>query len=188
MMEVCILASGPSLTAADVETVRQWRGSGRLVYAVNNTHEMAPWADLLFVADGKWLDRYAEGLSFAGRKVTASQKGHALGWEVLPQGFQWLQNGGAGAILWAMHEGATKVYLLGYDCQKSNGMTHWHGSHTGTLKDAPNMKEWPTIFAQVATRAKAAGVEVVNMTRSTVLKSFPRAELDCLLEPTPVAA
>lgn len=188
MMEVTILASGPSLTAEDVALVREWQCEGRQVYVVNNTHEMAPWADLLFVGDGKWLDAYAAGLTFHGKRVTASQKGHALSWTVVPQGFQWYQNSGAGAIAWAIREGAKRIYLLGFDCQKTNGLTHWHGSHTGTLKDAPNMKTWPDTFVQVANVAKSAGVEVFNCTLSTALKCFPRIALESLVESASIAA
>lgn len=178
MIEVFCLASGPSLTPADVERVRSWRSHDRLVYAVNNTHELAPWADLLFAGDGKWLDRYAAGLTFHGERVTASQKGLALGWEVTPQGFQWYQNSGCGAIAWAIKEGAKRVYLLGYDCRAANGKTHWHGSHALPLKDAPNMGNWPTMFVQVANAAKHVGVEIINCTRDTALKCFPMAPLE----------
>lgn len=184
-MEVFCLASGPSLTAGDVALVRAWRREGRQVYSVNNTHELAPWADLLFAGDGKWIEFYRP--EFAGRKVTASSKATQFGWERVSQGFQWFENSGAGAIAWAIHEGATRVYLLGYDCQRTDGKTHWHGSHVGTLKDgrklkdATNLREWPLAFAKAATLANAKGVEVLNCTRSTALTCFKRRTLEEVL-------
>lgn len=194
MMEVFCLASGPSLLRDDAERVREWRSGERRVYVVNNTFELAPWADVLFVGDGNWLERYAAGVMFEGERVTASQAGRHRGWQVVPQGFQWFQNSGAGAIAWALREGATRIFLLGYDCQRDGGRAHWHAPHEGTLKngrklrDAPNIKDWPTSFAQVATAAKAAGVEVVNCSRATALKCFPRATLESVVEPAAVAA
>lgn len=181
------MASGPSLNREDVERVRAWRGDGRLVYVVNNTYEMAPWADLLFVGDGNWLERYAPQCDFAGERVTASKVGQYIGWTVTPAGFQWHQNSGAGAIAWAIHNGAKRVFLLGYDCQKTGGKSHWHPPHEGVLrngrqlKDAPNIADWPASFAGVADLARAKGVVVVNCSRVTALKCFQRARIEDLL-------
>jgi hypothetical protein len=193
-MEAFCLASGPSLTREDVELVRAWRGEDRFVYVVNNTYQLAPWADLLFVGDGNWLEHYGPSCTFAGKRVTASQRGRIDSWQVVPQGFQWFQNSGAGAIAWAIHQGAKRVHLLGYDCQKSGGKAHWHEPHEGVLKhgrklrDAPNIKDWFTSFGGVATVAKSKGVEVLNCTRATALKCFPRATLESVVEPAAVAA
>lgn len=193
-MEVFCLASGPSLTAEDAALVKDWRSEGRQVFVVNNTWQMAPWADLLFVGDGKWLEFYGADVTFPGRRVTASTAGHARKWEVIPPGFQWFENSGVGAIAWAIREGARRVFLLGYDCQRQGEKSHWHGSHVGklkdgrVLKDATNIREWPTAFAQVATLAKSHGVEVFNCTRATALKCFPRVSLESVVEPSPVAA
>ena len=46
---VCI-ASGPSLTQADVDYVR---GKARVI-VVNNGYLLAPWADVLYAADARW--------------------------------------------------------------------------------------------------------------------------------------
>jgi len=187
-MEVFCLASGPSLVPADVALVRAWRGADRQVFVVNNTHELAPWADLLFVGDSKWIAKHGPSLEFMGRRVTASANGHAPGWERAPQGFQWYQNSGCGAIAWAIREGARRVYLLGYDCKKTGGKSHWHGAHSAPLKDEPNIATWDTLFVQVANAAKVAGVEIVNCSRATALKCFPRIQLESVAQSKAIAA
>lgn len=185
-MEAFVLASGPSLTAEDVELVRRWRTGGRQVYVVNNTWELAPWADVLFAGDAVWLERYGDSVTFECTKVTAAKQPPA-GWDPVPGGFNWLTNSGAGAICLAIRNGATAVYLLGFDCRKKGGKAHWHPAHGGKLKngrflkDAPNIADWPTIFAQTANFARANGVPVTNCSRVTVLSCFPRASLESVL-------
>jgi len=48
---VACLASGPSLTRADVALVR---AQGLPTIVVNTTYQMAPWADVLYACDAKW--------------------------------------------------------------------------------------------------------------------------------------
>lgn len=188
-MEAFCIASGPSLTPEDCELVRAWReaSTDRRVYVTNNTYQLCGWADTLFAGDSKWREFYGAH-DFAGRRVTSKK---AAGWETIPSGMPWYQNSGAAIISLAMHEGANRVYLLGYDCKKTGGKTHWHGSHVGVLssgrvlKDATNMREWPSVFAQVATAANAAHVRIVNCTRDTALKCFKRQSLEaCLAQPS----
>ena len=68
------IASGPSLTAEDVELVRRWRLANtpeeRRVIAVNTTFRMAPWADTLFASnDPWWVWARQEVGQFQGQKL-----------------------------------------------------------------------------------------------------------------------
>ena len=185
-MEVFVLASGPSLTAEDVERVRHWRTGERQVYVVNNTWELAPWADLLFAGDASWIERYGESVTFEGLKVTAAKQ-WPPGWSPIPAGFDWLVNSGAGAVCLAVRNGATAVYMLGFDCKKNGNRAHWHPAHSGklksgrALKDAPNIDSWPETFHRAAQFAKGRGAKVVNCSRVTILKCFARASLESVL-------
>ena len=78
--------------------------------------------------------------------------------------------------------GASKVVMLGYDCQKTGGRTHWHGDHPRTLGNAHSMPGWPKLFAKVAKFAEARRVPVVNATRETALTCFPRVDLEAALQ------
>lgn len=182
-MEAFVLASGPSLTAEDVELVRQWRSESydRLVIVTNSTFRIALWADILFAMDGRWWNGKGEGFktqaaeakaTFRGELVTSSQayKSHGLTYSnALTFG-----NSGAGAVHLARKRGATRVYLLGVDC-KANGKLHWHDDHKGMV-NAQNLGDWPRQFSRLAAHLK--GVEVFNCSRDTALKVFPRMSLE----------
>lgn len=88
-------------------------------------------------------------------------------------------NSGAGAISLAAHAGAARVLLLGYDCQRSEGRTHWHGDHPQGLGNAGSLHKWPAQFANL--RRAIPAVEVFNCSRATALTVFPLAELEDML-------
>lgn len=82
-------------------------------------------------------------------------------------------NSGHQAVHLAYNFGASRIVLLGYDFQGS----HWFGDHPEPLRSGHNFPEWirqMTILAQALARA---GVEVINCSRQTALKCFPRKEL-----------
>jgi hypothetical protein len=47
-----LVASGPSLCPSDVDRVR---GRARVI-AVNDGYRLAPWADVLYACDRRWVD------------------------------------------------------------------------------------------------------------------------------------
>lgn len=86
-------------------------------------------------------------------------------------------NSGAGAILLASALGAKRIILLGYDCQLTGGKTHWHGDHPpGMQGNAGSLPKWPKQFLNA--KKKLNGAEVINATRQTALKMFPRQRLE----------
>lgn len=182
MKAVC-LASGPSLTVEDVEAVRQWRqgAEDRLVVVANSTFRAAPWADALFAMDTQWWMRHREEVDrvFRGAKYTTSSIWLTVGATKLPKPFKHFFNSGAAAISLAERLGATRIALLGYDCQHApDGRTHWHGSHPDGLGDAATIKRWPERFEQLA---KTLRVPVVNCSRQTALKCFERGDIETFL-------
>lgn len=178
---VCI-ASGPSLTAEDCELVH---ASGHPVIVTNTTFRLCPWADVLFAFDAKWWAVYHEEVKqvFKGRRISYSrsvshlaiESTHMSGW------FHNFGNSGACAIAIAIAGGAKKIVLLGYDCQKTGGVTHWHPDHPKGMSNAASIKQWPGQFKNVAMEAKDKGAEVVNASRETALKCFERQTLEAAL-------
>lgn len=173
---VCI-ASGPSLTADDCERVRV---AGHPAIVTNTTWRLAPWAEVLMAFDSKWWKHYMpEVAGFAGHCFTVSPA-RLPGVRTL-HGEQWFKhfgNSGTAALSLAIVGGAAKVVLLGYDCQKTGGKTHWHGDHPKPLGNAKSIPRWPGQFGMVAKYAKREGVPVVNATRATALTCFPRVALE----------
>lgn len=183
MKEAFCLASGPSLCAEDVATVANWRNcpdrTDRGVIVVNTTFRMAPWADYLFAMDRRWWKVHGmEAGLFRGEKYAIFSQQRDFNIKVLRHpALETFGNSGAGAISLAIRKGARRIYLLGYDCQHTQGRTHWHGDHPKQLGNAGSMTKWPAQFERIAEVAREQGVEIINCTRETALRAFPKAHL-----------
>ncbi|GHC19430.1 hypothetical protein [Aidingimonas halophila] len=86
-------------------------------------------------------------------------------------------NSGAGAMLLARHRGATRIVLLGYDCQYApDGKRHWHGNHRNGLGNAVSLPKFYGQFEEA--RDRLYDVEVINCSRATALDMWPRGRLE----------
>lgn len=90
-------------------------------------------------------------------------------------------NSGYQVIGLAYHLGAARIVLLGYDMQKVQGKSHWHGDHPKNLKQSSPYQAWVGRFEALALDLKAEGVEVINCTPGSALRFFPMAELKDVL-------
>lgn len=175
---VCI-ASGPSLTPEDIESVRQWRAgrAGRAVVTTNTTVFSVPWADVLVAWDGKWWKTYIARVNeeFKGERWTGSHSNEKYQAQRFTGPFRAHGNSGAAAVSLALWRGAGRVLMLGYDCQKTDGKTHHHGSHPEGMSDAATIEKWPDRFKALAQRS---GGKVLNCSRVTALTCFPMARLE----------
>lgn len=191
------MATGPSLTQADVEACR---GRARVI-AIKDSYRLAPWADALYACDAKWWRRYNGVPEFTGRKYALEPHEHGepdpdfapwpdvvvlknaglAGLALDPSALRHGYNSGYQAINLAVHLGARRIVLLGYDMQPGPQGYHWFGSHPWQV-DIPFglfLQQFPALVAPLA----AAGVEIVNATRSTALTCFPCQPLEaCLVE------
>lgn len=197
-----ILASGPSLTRAQCDAVR---GKCRVI-AVNNqgidtecdgqmVPALAPWADILFGADAKWWRHYHErALKFEGRKVCARA---TLPWREVysltqsyehptfdPRPTHLVSGGNSGymAVHIAVHLGATRILLLGFDMREGrNRRRHWFGNHPGRLNARGNFSGWNRAFEKFAKVLHLMNIEVLNCTPDSALKCFRRVPLEMAL-------
>jgi hypothetical protein len=196
---VFCLATGPSLTKADVDAVR---GRGTVI-AVNDAHQLAPWADVLYSSDRYWWKYHRCVPGFAGLRATIEfspkrfarelttdapemfflkQTGHH-GVEEDPAGLRTCgQNSGGAAVNLAVHLfadglGARRIVLLGYDCGVPGGKRHFFGDHPRTLSQISPFPTWRTAFEQMRAPMEALGIEVVNCSRSTSINAFRCAPL-----------
>lgn len=184
---VACIATGPSLTAEDVEYVR---GKVDGVIAVNNAIDLAPWADILYACDGKWWG-WRKGMpSFQGTKyamkddarrwhehdVQMIRKGPKHGVDPRPDTLAHGCNSGYQAIGLAAKLGAARIVLLGYDMRVGpQGQHHFHGKHPDGTK--PPFKMCLDAFGTLVKPLSDLGVEVVNCSPNTALKCFSRAPL-----------
>lgn len=178
---VC-LATGPSLTRADVDAC-----AGLRRIAINDAYRLAPQADVLYACDQKWWYWHKGAPGFAGLKfaldprakswpgLTVLQNTGTKGLELKPTGLRTGHNSGYQAINLAVHLGASRIVLLGYDMKGD----HFFGAHPDNTRPpfALCLKAFEALVAPLA----AAGVSVVNATRSTALTCFPRVPLESVL-------
>jgi hypothetical protein len=190
---VCI-ASGPSLTTEDCEYVR----GKATVIAVNDAVRLAPWADVLYSSDRVWWTKNKKRVKdFAGLRVKVATKpwvktdvrkypfndGGILilknygdhGLELQSDGIRNIQNSGSAAINVAVHLGAKRILLLGYDMGVSKGRAHFYDTKPVAIRS-------PYIWFRQLTKTmvkplKAAGIDVINCSRETALEHFPRQPL-----------
>lgn len=99
-------------------------------------------------------------------------------------------NSGYSAVSMAIYAGARRVVLVGYDIGRSDGRSHWHGDHPGTLGNGTDAKYalWREQFGKLAAAAAARGIEIINASRATSLTCFPRMPIEEALHATEEAA
>ena len=85
-------------------------------------------------------------------------------------------NSGFQCVGLALHFGASRVVLVGYDMQFTGGKTHWHGDHPAGMGNPveKRFRMWRTHFETLAAETK---VPIVNASRETALRCFPRIGL-----------
>lgn len=88
-------------------------------------------------------------------------------------------NSGYQAINLAYHMNPTKIILIGYDMQFTNGKAHWFGEHPDKVRSSYHA--WMIMYASLAEHAKKLGLEIINATTETALTCFPRDKLENIL-------
>jgi hypothetical protein len=201
---VIVAASGPSFDPAQAGEIEQLRAARACrVIAVNDTWRLLPSADLLYACDGEWwtihgaevrrarpdLERWTQsadavqrfGLTFI--KVDAYASGLTKRSDTLHGG------GGSGyqAVNLAYLLGARRIALVGFDMQPArDGRQNFFGSHPPGLRTAHPYQRWIREFDALARDLEAAGVDLVNCTKTTALQRVRRSTLaECFGETVP---
>lgn len=181
-----VLGGGPSLPVAEIPRLE---GRGR-VLAIKDTHELAPFCDVLFWADDKWLSRYGNAsrlsLSTPAHRVTTQAPSVETGYEIRRLGVERRAalsadpsrlagaDSGGRAINLAVLFGAAPIVLLGFDMRPSG---HWHARPNLT----PNPGQYPVFLRQIGRMAEAISrldVPVFNATPGSALDCFPFRPLE----------
>lgn len=194
-----IIGGGTSVTAEDVD---RCHGKARVI-AIKEAHCLAPWADVLYACEAKWWEYYRGAGTFTGLKyaLRPDPKDHPraaadlktlqrypdlqlirhsgeFGLELQPNAVRHGYNSGYQAINLAVHLGAARIVLLGFDMSKGiDGTQNWFGPHPNHSAPSP----YPIFIQAMSTLVeplKAAGIEVINASRFTVLTAFPRLSLE----------
>lgn len=181
-----VLATGESLTPDVVAAVSVAHARGGCVaIAVNDAYRVAPWANMLYAADGLWWDvHWPKGAGdFAGFKVTAQPQvrfpvmvvessGHR-GYDERPGFIRTGNNSGYQAIHVAAQMGARKIVVCGIDMQGA----HFFGLHSRPLRNTGNFTSYIERFRDLAPPLAARGIDVVNVSPRSALDAFRRGDL-----------
>lgn len=159
------------------------------VLGVNNAFELGPWVDACFFGDEGWFRRNRFKLvHFAGYKIhncstitargcIAVYRGEPYGLESKPDRICWNNNSGAAAINVAVHLGAKRIVLLGFDMKVKPAeikYNNWHNLHKDKTKDWNQYPEFIKAFPYIKVDAENMGVEIINATPCSALTEFPK--------------
>jgi hypothetical protein len=196
-----IVAGGPSAKEAPLHLAK---GKAK-VMAVNNSWQLAPWADALYACDFRWWHIHNYVPQFAGLKISQDVKCDQRKKEIrlvrtmrgqneiltAKKGWiGWGGNGGFHALNLAVQFGAKKIIGVGFDMTLAHG-DHWHGKHGKGLNNPTQriVEKWRGVFEASAPRLKELGVEFLNASPVSTLTAFPKVNFADVLEqlPDPVA-
>ena len=188
----------------------------RHVIGINNAYQLGAWIDILFFGDWTWFEshmkqlRSCKGLlvSCSGRLPEHQQSRDAarvkyvkkaediktggkkkVGLTSAKRQVVWNYNSGAAAINLAVHFGAVKSVLVGFDMQpgrvggKDGDVTHWHGAHFekhkgDVSKIRPPFHRHLSCFPAIKKDADAMGVTIYNMSPDSAIDCFPKITLE----------
>lgn len=152
---------------------------------------------MLYACDFSWWNQYAVEIDakFQGERwscSTRAKKEYQTSWVQGEPGkgisrrsgiINTGQNSGYQALGLAHMWGSRRILLLGYDFMFSGGKRHWHGDHPNVLGNCGgNLASWVQSMGYLAADLEKEGVEVVNCSRTTALRCFPRSTIDKELE------
>lgn len=197
---VFCIASGPSLTLADVKKL-----TGKPVIVVNSSCMVTLEAGItdatLFFTDNGWyMDRREIVKNWSGIVACLSRlakrelpekvkRVKPYGSPDFPPRFPAMGSGeiqqgrtsGHTAVALAIAMGAARVVLLGYDMQMVNGKEHHHDEYKGPRDLKIYENEFQKSFNGWNAAALAIGVQIINCTHGSAVKEFPFLGLDAVL-------
>lgn len=135
--------------------------------------------------DRQWWDTYGEEVTrvFTGEKFSCNPIDKRHNVTRLPmEKFSGFGNSGAGAVSLAAVGMADRIIMVGFDCQFTDGVSHWHGDHPPHLSNCRKIGDWPKKFDELARFVRP--YRVINASRVSALTQFPRMSLEDALAET----
>lgn len=190
--DAAIVASGTSAKKAGVELL-----AGKVkVMAIKRSLELAPFADAVYGCDAPWW-RSVNGLpKYNGLKLSYDANLLDPAWGVtkvdIPDKysndlkFDEVGKVGAGgnsgfqALNLVAQFGARRIILIGFDAEGRSG-AHWYGRNNWTMANNPteeNFRRWIIAFNWAAKQLDVLGIEVVNASEHSAIKSFKKKTVE----------
>ncbi len=200
---VAVIAGGASAAVL----APQLAGRCRII-VVNLAFRLLPDADALYAADSGFWYWYKDSHRFRGRKFAPDDQradrycpgvtGVQIARDRLERRVDRLVrepvgtigcgggNGAFQAVNLAAQWGAARILLAGVDyCGR-----HWHDDHPPQLRNPSEqqLRRWREIFDGEAETLRAWQVEVINLSATSALRAYQRAEIDSLFTDSGSAA
>jgi hypothetical protein len=188
---VAIVASGPSLASESLDALRDIPA-----IAISDNWRKVPFADILYSCDPPWWHHHKGVPEFQGERWSQHKGSRAWPAQATAMGVNVIRseakpgisldpsvihtgaNSGFQALNLAILAGASRVLLLGYDMQQTEGKSHWFGDHPAGLQRTSPYHVFRKAFEDAAAQIESIGVDVINCSRETALTCFPRASLE----------
>lgn len=173
------------------------------VIGINMAYKIGDWMDIIFFGDkGFFLTHEADLAVYPGLKVSCHHVAGNRPWVKLvgrdkkrPKGISshpamvsWNYNSGAAAISLAVHTGAKRIILLGFDMKLSNThKQHWHNSYgrgeittkrPHTLPFDRHLRG----FVEIAKDARRLGIEILNANPESAISDFKKVTVNEILQ------
>jgi len=197
MNSIVIVGSGPSLTEDQIKTASE---SNSDVMVINDNYKLLPGADYLFAADLKWWYKnyhdvprgiqcytlYDHPTHLEKRLKGARERIRGVPWSRYIEDLDSFKilyhtgNSGSLGIQLACQLGYTKIILIGFDHQHTNGQRHWFGDHDRAHfnKNADDPERWVDTFTTISYYIQSLGIDLVNCSTETAITSCRRSTLN----------
>ena len=161
------------------------------VIAVNVAYKIGNWIDIMFFGDvSTWHEDSENIVQFKGLRVTCAKeldddsrlkwlqrdprKRHGI--STNPEMVSWNNNSGAATINLAVHMGAKRIILLGFDMKLDEEKNqHWHKFYSTKEKDITStFRKHLSGFQEIKRDADLLGVEIINANPTSAITQFPR--------------
>lgn len=197
---VYILGGGHSLLEEKLELIHDKR-----VIGVNNSFMLGDWVDVCWFGDPRWYDWNIVDLSeFGGLKacccgalmgkpgVKVLRRGKPMGIDLRANFISWNRSSGGSAINLAVHFGAKKIVLLGFDMKPSDdqGENNWHNLHKVKTNTSNPYNRFLESFPHIKRDVRELGVEIINSTMCSLIPEdvFPKIPLEEIVKCSKLSA
>lgn len=182
---IYLIGGGPSLKDFDFSLLKN-----KVKIAINKAFLFVPDADVLYWTDFRFYKWYEKDINnFKGIKVTNKNKplrddvinlkdtGRS-GLDLDKSSIRHGNNSGFAAINLAIHFGAKKIILLGYDMESAGTATHWHDGYKKINHNHKiYQKSMVPYFSTLVEPLQELGVQVWNANPKSQLGTFPKCNL-----------
>ena len=186
MNNISIIGGGPSLKGFEWNKLR-----GKKTIALNKAIQFWPEANAVYWTDGRvWSWLKDDIIKFKGKRFTLAPRSYPCEVTLLKRGkklgIEWSldsiahgNNSGAAAINLAIHLGAKRIILLGYDMGRNNKESHFHGGYpTKVTADNIYKNQFLPAFDSISKDLKGKDIQIFNACPTSKLTTFRKITIE----------